>query len=129
MERKGHRSSAVRTYQRQSDQQLVEVSRALEPPRKSLWQNRNAGKKNAITKEPEDARKRNSAIVLAGKENGQIPMSEKIIHLKNCSVPTQEPKNAKDRNNVITFKYIISVSSRNNLSHCIKFKYVYKYKQ
>lgn len=32
-------------------------------------------------------------------------------------------------NNVITFKYIISVSSRNNLSHCIEFKYVYKYKQ
>lgn len=51
----------------------------------------------------------------AGKENGQIPMSEKIIHLKNCSVPTQEPNNAKERNNAITFKYIISVSSLNIL--------------
>lgn len=81
---------------------------------------------------PKDTKERNIAISMsknAWKKNVQIALSEKIIRLKNCSVPTQEPKNAKDRNNVITFKYIISVSSRNNLSHCIKFKYVYKYKQ
>lgn len=73
---------------------------------------------------PKDTKERNIAISMsenAWKKNVQIAMSEKIIRLKNCSVPTQEPKNA--------FKYIISVSSRNNLSHCIKFKYVYKYKQ
>lgn len=45
----------------------------------------------------------------AWKKNVQIAMSEKIIRLKNCSVPTQEP------NNAITFKYIISVSSLNIL--------------
>lgn len=39
----------------------------------------------------------------------------KIIRLKNCSVPTQEPNNAKERNNAITFKYIISVPSLNIL--------------
>lgn len=81
---------------------------------------------------PKDTKERNIAISMsenAWKKNVQIAMSEKIIRLKNCSVPTQEPKNAKERNNAITFKYFISVSSRNNLSHCIKFKYVYKYKQ
>lgn len=51
----------------------------------------------------------------AWKKNVQIAMSEKIIRLKNCSVPTQEPNNAKERNNAITFKYIISVSSLNIL--------------
>lgn len=81
---------------------------------------------------PKDTKERNIAISMsenAWKKNVQIAMSEKIIRLKNCSVPTQEPKNAKERNNAITFKYIISVSSCNNLSNCIKFKYVYKYKQ
>lgn len=51
----------------------------------------------------------------AWKKNVQIAMSEKIIRLKNCSVPTKEPNNAKERNNAITFKYIISVSSLNIL--------------
>lgn len=51
----------------------------------------------------------------AWKKNVQIAMSEKIIRLKNWLVPTQEPNNAKERNNAITFKYIISVSSLNIL--------------
>lgn len=31
------------------------------------------------------------------KENVQNPMSEKIIHLKKCSVSTQEPGDAKEK--------------------------------
>lgn len=37
----------------------------------------------------------------AGKEKVQITMSKKIIGLKNCSVTTQEPEDAKERNNAI----------------------------
>lgn len=37
----------------------------------------------------------------AGKENVQIPMSKKIIGLKNSSVTTQEPEDEKERNNAI----------------------------
>lgn len=65
-----------------------------------------------------DTKERNIAISMsknAWKKNVQIAMSEKIIRLKNCSVPTQEPNNAKERNNAITFRYIISVSSLNIL--------------
>lgn len=83
MERTGHRSSTVRTYKRQSVQQLDEVSRALEPPRKSMRQHGDVEKENAITQETKDSKERNNAISVsenAGEENVQIPMSEKIIH-------------------------------------------------
>lgn len=83
MERTGHRSSTVRTYKRQSAQQLDEVSRALEPPRKSMRQHGDVEKENAITQETKDSKERNNAISVsenAGEENVQIPMSKKIIH-------------------------------------------------
>lgn len=81
MERTGHRSSTVRTYKRQSAQQLDEVSRALEPPQKSMRQHGDVEKENAITQETKDSKERNNAISQnAGEENVQIPMSEKIIH-------------------------------------------------
>lgn len=71
---------------------------------KSLKQHGDIGKEYATTQEPEEAKERNNAISVsqnAGKENVQIPMSEKIIRLKNCSVTTQEPEDAKERNNAI----------------------------
>lgn len=83
MERTGHRSSTVRTYKRQSAQQLDEVSRALEPPQKSMRQHGDVEKENAITQETKDSKERNNAISVsenAGEEYVQIPMSEKIIH-------------------------------------------------
>lgn len=84
MERTGHRSSTVRTYKRQSAQQLHEVSRALEPPQKSMRQHGDVEKENAITQETKDSKERNNAIsvseTLSREENVQIPMSEKIIH-------------------------------------------------
>ncbi|XP_062593284.1 uncharacterized protein LOC134254776 [Saccostrea cucullata] len=92
MERTGHRSSAVRTYKRQSEQQLLEVSRALEPPQKSIKQCDDE-KENAIIPKPEPAEhdgKENSAILPKHpQQDVRIPMAsmgDKVIRFENCSV-------------------------------------------
>ncbi|XP_061193639.1 uncharacterized protein LOC133201853 [Saccostrea echinata] len=87
MERTGHRSSAVKTYKRQSEQQLLEVSRALEPPQKSLKQCDDVEKENAIIPKPEDDGKENSTILPKHPEQDvRIPMGDKAIRFENCSV-------------------------------------------
>lgn len=58
-----------------------------------MRQHGDVGKENAISQEPDDAKERNNAISVSkngGKQNVQIPMSEKIIRLKNCLGTTQE---------------------------------------
>lgn len=58
-----------------------------------MRQHGDVGKENAISQVPDDAKERNNAISVSkngGKQNVQIPMSEKIIRLKNCLGTTQE---------------------------------------
>jgi hypothetical protein len=74
MERTGHRSTAVRAYKRQSEQQQIDVSRALEPPMKYP--------------KTEKSVEENARVVDAG-ENASVrfPAGERrMIHLENCSV-------------------------------------------
>lgn len=82
MERTGHRSSTVRTYKRQSAQQLHEVSRALDTSEihEAAWGCREGKRNNPGDERFKGEKQRDFRVRKRWRGNMQIPMSEKIIH-------------------------------------------------